>query len=230
MRIKKANLRRLASLLALGTGALGLAAGTAEASSIVYSGVVDERVGWSPGLPGLAKFHFHNGIRAELYLIGTLGCVSGGCSATGVGLSARGRHSTSMRLLGNGLFISAFPLSATFDTPDGKPYGGHRIASRAISTGGRETKFNHTDRYLLFEFTGGDLPHAEYGWAQLNVTITSAGPDATLVDWAYDTSGAEIPAGDTGTPEPSTFALTGLGALALGAKGLRSWRAASKTA
>jgi hypothetical protein len=50
--------------------------------------------------------------------------------------------------------------------------------------------------------------------------------DVTLVDWAYDTSGAQIFAGDTGTPEPSTFALSGLAALALGAKGLRSWRAA----
>jgi hypothetical protein len=43
-------------------------------------------------------------------------------------------------------------------------------------------------------------------------------------------SGAQIPAGDTGTPEPSTFALTGLAALALGAKGVRSWREARKTA
>jgi hypothetical protein len=51
-------------------------------------------------------------------------------------------------------------------------------------------------------------------------------PDVTLIDWAYDTSGAQIPAGDTGTPEPSTLALSGLAALALGAKGLRRWRAA----
>ena len=48
--------------------------------------------------------------------------------------------------------------------------------------------------------------------------------------WAYDTSGAQIPAGDMGTPEPSTFALSGLAALALGAKGLRARREARKKA
>lgn len=71
-----------------------------------------------------------------------------------------------------------------------------------------------------------------YGWAQLNLSRPGSmhGPDVTVVDWAYDTSGAQIPAGDTGTPEPSTFALTGLSALALGAAGLRSWRAARKAA
>jgi hypothetical protein len=50
----------------------------------------------------------------------------------------------------------------------------------------------------------------------------------TLVDYAYDASGAQIPAGDTGVPEPSTLDLTGLAALALGAKGVRAWRAARK--
>jgi hypothetical protein len=50
-----------------------------------------------------------------------------------------------------------------------------------------------------------------------------------LEGYAYDDSGAYIPAGDTGgIPEPSTFVLTGLGALVLGAAGLRRWRAARK--
>jgi hypothetical protein len=75
-----------------------------------------------------------------------------------------------------------------------------------------------------------------YGWAQLDVSFTTGYPHClqtlggcitgTLVDYAYDTSGAQIPAGDTGTPEPSTLVLTGLAALALGAKGVRAWRAA----
>jgi hypothetical protein len=50
-----------------------------------------------------------------------------------------------------------------------------------------------------------------------------------LEGWAYDDSGDQIAAGDTGgVPEPSTMALAGLGALALGAAGLRRWRAARK--
>jgi len=47
IRIKKANLKRLASLSALGAGALG-AAGSAEASSIVFSGPVNAQIGSCP--------------------------------------------------------------------------------------------------------------------------------------------------------------------------------------
>jgi hypothetical protein len=57
------------------------------------------------------------------------------------------------------------------------------------------------------------------------------GPKVTVEGFALDTSGALIKAGDTGAvPEPSTMALTGLAALALGATGLRRWRAARKPA
>jgi hypothetical protein len=66
-------------------------------------------------------------------------------------------------------------------------------------------------------------------WAQLDAALPN-GFGVTPVDYAYGTSGAQIPAGDTGTPEPSTLTLTGLAALALGAKDLRAWRAARRTA
>jgi hypothetical protein len=93
------------------------------------------------------------------------------------------------------------------------------------------TRFRGADQYLLFRFTGGELTKDLYGWVQLSVTIPAKHElEVTLIDWAYDTSGARIPAGDTGTPESSTFALTGLAALALGANGVRSWREARKKA
>ena len=57
------------------------------------------------------------------------------------------------------------------------------------------TAFNSTDRYLMFEFSGGDLQSPLHGWAQLRVEISRLNaPDVTLVEWAYDTSGAPIPA------------------------------------
>ena len=43
----------------------------------------------------------------------------------------------------------------------------------------------------------------------------------TIHDWAYDDTGAVLPAGVV--PEPASTGM-GLGALALGAAGLRRWR------
>jgi hypothetical protein len=55
VKIKKANLKRLASLSALGAGALGVG-GSAEASSIVYSGVLNEQIGFGPGYEAKDSF------------------------------------------------------------------------------------------------------------------------------------------------------------------------------
>ena len=63
-----------------------------------------------------------------------------------------------------------------------------------------------------------------YGWA--NVTLTNGNFFGTFVinEWAYDDSGSSIQTGQTSAvPEPATYAL-GLGALALGAAGLRRMR------
>src|SRR5579883_2456704 len=87
-----------------------------------------------------------------------------------------------------------------------------------------------TDKYALFEFNPGTGPR--YGWIELSGSVTNAygtsdayGPSVTVEGWAYDTTPNEqLPAGYV--PEPGTFALTGLAALALGAAGMRRWRAA----
>jgi len=97
------------------------------------------------------------------------------------------------------------------------------------------TNFNTTDRYLLFRFKGGELPHSVYGWAQLSVSLPGGlgGPNVTLINYAYDTTGAQIPAGYRGKAldgdeevYTAAHARTGVPALALGAAGVRSWRAA----
>jgi hypothetical protein len=97
----------------------------------------------------------------------------------------------------------------------------------------------YTDQYALFQFTcpAGNC----YGWLELSL-INNAdafgmgngfGPDMQLVEWGYDNTGAQDPAGDMGgVPEPGTLATTGLAALVLGAAGVRRWLAArsAKTA
>ena len=78
--------------------------------------------------------------------------------------------------------------------------------------------------YIGFKFEPSDDDAELYGWA--NVTLTNGNGFGTFVinEWAYDDSGSSIQAGQTSAvPEPATYAL-GLGALALGAAGLRRMR------
>ena len=248
--VTKRNLKRLASLSALGAGALGITTGTADASSIVFSGILDEKVGFSPGFHNRATFTGPNGVGGILRAISSAS--SGGTTARVALRNKEGRHGTSFRFLAaegsisfRSSFARAFRSGVEWRSAGGAAgparggacagavgnnktvYQGALAGSvRACFFNSSFTFFNSTDKYLLFEFSGGRLAEPLYGWAQIDAKFVKDRADVTLVDWAYDTSGAEIPAGDTGTPEPSTFALTGLAALALGAKGLRSWRAA----
>ena len=77
--------------------------------------------------------------------------------------------------------------------------------------------------YIGFRFNPSGSTEL-YGWA--NVTLTNGNGFGTFVinEWAYDDSGSSIQTGQTSAvPEPATYAL-GLGALALGAAGLRRMR------
>jgi len=71
-----------------------------------------------------------------------------------------------------------------------------------------------TGGFVGFRFKPGATTF--YGWARLNVT---SGFAATVVDFAYENTGAAITT--AAVPEPSTLAL---GCLAAGAAGLTLWR------
>jgi hypothetical protein len=75
-------------------------------------------------------------------------------------------------------------------------------------------------QYALFRFDVGS--QTDYGWLELQLgNIGDSAPFIRLIGYAYDTSGKPIPAG--AIPEPKHLPLA-LGALALGAVGLREWR------
>ena len=83
------------------------------------------------------------------------------------------------------------------------------------------------NKFLLFRFKDSTQPGSplRYGWIRLGLANAAGNgnfPDIAINDYAWDTTGAQIIAGQV--PEPTAPALLALGALTLGAKGLRSWR------
>ena len=85
--------------------------------------------------------------------------------------------------------------------------------------------FDHM--YMLFKFKDSTLPpltNLRYGWVDLGLQNANGVPPLlTIFGYAYDDTGSPIPTGVL-VPEPAPVALLVLGALALGAKGLRNWR------
>ena len=123
--------------------------------------------------------------------------------------------------------------------------GGRSWGSYSTYYSGRysfASTFGHqpfNNQYAMFVFDQGG--NTFYGWMQLSYSVSAQfggdaafGPEVTIHDFAWDDSGAFIPAGQTSdasaVPEPGTFASAGLAALALGAVGLRSWRKNRKAA
>ncbi|SPE34239.1 conserved exported hypothetical protein [Candidatus Sulfopaludibacter sp. SbA3] len=261
--------KKLASLSAVGAGALVLTAGKAEAGIIYSVAPPNLTVGFGPstvpsggatlsGSPNASNFGF--GFLALGYGIPrTSGSIrfSGFFRAIGASGSNNVTFAVRKLLCGcNGLRLfnagvvwgskvtSAKSLaSATQRAQDflvasrtwGTSFKTVSGASQFLGqfhkfTGGLSTVSGpgFTDKFALFTFNPNGTPL--YGWLELSLSVSdqwgsdpALGPNLTLISFAYDTSGAQLPAG---APEPGTLSLA---ALALGAAGLRRWRASRKT-
>jgi hypothetical protein len=232
---------QLASITAVGASVLALTAGKAEAASIIVSGVLDDTIGF-------ATSSIHNGnFTAALSFFDTFSMLggpnfvvrAGSTNVTSAGVYTRaatlhrGTHSTEFGFIParNLLFSAGASWGAAMSVTT------FTAARRAFRTESRTSgPGSFTDKYFLFQFNyAGGL---EYGWIEASLSVTAShsalasdGPNFTILQYAFDDTGAFIDAGQTvPTPEPSPVAGSGLAALILGAEGLRRWRAARQSA
>jgi hypothetical protein len=228
--------KKIASLSALGAGALVFGATEADAA-VIYSGPINAHVGYGPGgtdfyqSPGLgpagATFYFFRTTAPASFPYRGRAIVASACGCLNFGTNG-----SVLRLFGLGAvwtpLMTAYSSALVGARRWGSFPGSGSSGPVQLATAFGNASFN--DKYSLFRFDDG--PTSYYGWIHLSFSIDGQfgdnpefGPDLLIHDWAYDDSGALLAAG-TGaeTPEPGNAVSTGLAALALGAVGLRRWR------
>ncbi len=249
---------KLASISALSAGAVALCAPSpAVAGSIVDFKSIDTNLPTTVGFFSSSAFESKGmGVHSARFLFHTFATSSFSSYRRGVNFAGAGAKGAALRFATFSGHLAIVPAGVTWNSSSFSH--GNRGAGRVASLRSRtffsvSTTFvtrtrvgltgSFRDQYALFEFNNGGVE--DYGWVQLSLSwsglelgVDKVHPDEappetpylTISDYAYDSSGAFIPAGDTGVPEPASVELAGLGALMLGAAGVRRWRAAKKAA
>jgi len=216
--LERGDSYKLVSLMALATGAIAMP--QTSNADIFYSDHVDSpfTVGYtaSPSytiddLPGSAMLRFQFS-------------QTGSSSFTSTRFVAFFQESGYVRLRTNAFFAAPAGAGMLWNQIPGN--------SAAVGSVGAANLYlrnpaSYNDVYFAFRFRDSTQGNQlRYGW--INVSLdnrplaTGEGPHLTIFGWAYDSTGAQIPMGMV--PEPSSAAILALGALALGSKGVRSWR------
>jgi hypothetical protein len=223
---------KLASLLALATGAVAMPQG-AEAD-IIYQNLgagvhvrpVTADHYYFVGLPGTIKV----GFTAHSHFTHTTFSVRKYYKTVNLRKITQSGTANSMHVqvdfAGDGL-AKRLNKGASWNAAPTSLAAGSGIAQANRSNHAPDT-FDH--KYFAWEFTDSTSSGAlRYGWIEaslVNSTLVgnSGGPDLTVFGYAWDTTGAKLSMGTTQAPEPSSAALLALGAMALGARGVRRWR------
>jgi hypothetical protein len=209
---------KLLSLLALAAGAVAIP--NASQADVVYSvdlGASPGKVGFDTGagysfnpsfsitnLPGGNKLQFYTGSDGPTFRAVGARVVSGSLKRTASG------------------FVAHTPAGASkIWTNLGSNPNSHGIVGSRRYTNLQPAAYQN--EYMAFEFSPA-LGMTDFGWAELTLAYGPNGPDVTIEGYGYGPS--PIYPGEPGAvPEPGQAAgLAVIGAMVLGAAGLRAWR------
>ena len=142
----------------------------------------------------------------------------------------------------NGAGIVTFRLGSSEGLPGSRSFGTSSVKLRStLVSAGIPSEYGPFAANSA-GFIGVRLADGDFGWIRIRVasngTAGNSGFTTTIFDWAYEDSGQPIHIPDTASvpnpgsevPEPSTVSLVGLGALALGARGVRKLRSRQERA
>lgn len=132
---------------------------------------------------------------------------------------------------GGGLILSietstSFVFATSGAAPSALTIGATIASTSPFTTSSNAANFKVTGtEYLGLRFINPNTGATDYGWIQFQTTGPTGYP-GTILGYAYNNvAGGPILAGQiTSVPEPGTTVVLSLGALALGAVGVRRWR------
>ena len=228
---RKADSTKLMSLLALAGGAAAMPQ-TVNADIIFNAPPSPVQVGYGysssyefQNLPGTARFGFQTRTRTNVYT-----------TYWGV-TTTRFYRLVTAGSMGGGTIARLPANSNYFIVPQnyGAAWNSGSFYSTYYATAGVASTLNHypasgySHMYMSWLFAdsnqGGTIL---YGWAEISLSIgdlhSGPGPVVTIYGYAYDNAGNPITMGAMPVPEPSAMSILAVGALALGARGVRSWR------
>jgi hypothetical protein len=223
---KQTDTTKLASLLALAAGAVALPQ-TSQAD-IIYQNLNDTPGVVGPAgdalflfdLPGDATVGFQ---RLEGYTYTQTGSLTINYRFVLAG-DINGADAIDNGVLGDGGIAKAIPFGGAWSQGlqyYSVPVGIVNDLNASSPAAGYERQ------YLAWFFEDSTQGNTRfYGWAEVSLSMASynlGGPTVTVWGYAYDDTGAQPTMGQ-GIPEPSSGALLVMGAMALGARGLRKWR------
>lgn len=239
---KRETVKKLASLSAIGAGAVGFGAGEAKANLVFTNLSPSPHVGFNNTSAKVFTTSFLAVHQIHTIHFAAVSNTSHRATGTVVHFRTVNFKGSKVSFATTHGHLAVVPQDATWggDAAAGNGSVARRSWFQTLSHGdmgfGTRGTGPVTNEYALFRFSTGASTF-DYGWINFSLTETDAfgtsgslGPNLTILSYAYDTSGEILPAGDQEPlPEPSAFEMSGLGALALGAVGVRRWRAARKT-